>query len=107
MEAANSSGTAAERGWFELLVLDLPGFEQLERNGLEQFLSHYANEALHQVFVTCLFKDRLSHFIAQGVPVSALTDAKFQCDNLDVMNSFQGGWGGSEAGRRARGWALG
>jgi myosin heavy subunit len=43
-------------------VLDIFGFESLNRNGLEQLCINFANESLHQQFTGCVFKTETQEY---------------------------------------------
>lgn len=48
-------------------VLDLYGFEDLERNGFEQLMINYCNEKLHQFVTVCSLKDEQEEIMREGL----------------------------------------
>jgi hypothetical protein len=54
-------------------VLDIYGFESLEKNSLEQFCINYANEKLHEQFIRQAFKVEQEEYEKQGIPWTKIT----------------------------------
>jgi hypothetical protein len=48
-------------------ILDIAGFESFDVNGLEQLFINLSNENLQQHFNSCVFKQELSVYQAEGV----------------------------------------
>ena len=48
-------------------ILDIYGFENFERNSLEQLFINFTNEQLHQHFAISLFKTEEEIYAAEGI----------------------------------------
>ena len=67
-------------------VLDIFGFEDFERNSLEQLAINYANERLQATFNRVVFAAALADYRAEGVGVADLAYP----DNAAVINAIDG-----------------
>ena len=67
-------------------LLDIYGFEILEKNSLEQLCINYANEKLHQHFVNHTFKMEASLYLEEEIPFDP---TEFR-DNLRVLQVIEG-----------------
>ena len=47
-------------------LLDIFGFEVFEKNFFEQFCINFANEKLHQLYISYVFKSEIDEFIKEG-----------------------------------------
>ncbi len=70
---AGAGSAAAAWGGSRLGLLDIYGFENLERNSLEQLCINYANELLQQQFNEITFRHELALYEEEGVDVSEIT----------------------------------
>lgn len=71
-------------------ILDIFGFERLERNSLEQFFVNYANEKLHAHFIEQAFQWAQDQYQADGqstVCLMCLGCARFTADPLRLQAS--------------------
>ncbi|GBG27525.1 Myosin-9 [Hondaea fermentalgiana] len=66
--AASPSASASYIG-----ILDIFGFEVFRQNGFEQFCINFANEKLHQLFTTHVFKLEQRVYEEEGIDYSAIT----------------------------------
>lgn len=66
-------------------VLDVAGFEQFEKNSLEQLLINTSNERLHQLFNKAVFQTDLDDYHAEGfdMDIGAYTDNSDVCQLLE------------------------
>eukprot|EP00002_Diphylleia_rotans_P039091 TRINITY_DN898_c0_g1_i2.p1 TRINITY_DN898_c0_g1~~TRINITY_DN898_c0_g1_i2.p1 ORF type:complete len:869 (-),score=120.67 TRINITY_DN898_c0_g1_i2:1430-4036(-) len=67
-------------------ILDIFGFESFERNGLEQLCINYANESLHQLFITDMFKAVQQEYASEGIEWDPITFT----DNKHVVDIVGG-----------------
>ena len=68
-ESRDAAAAAGAHARGEIGLLDIFGFEKLERNGLEQFLINYTNETLQQKFCQDVFKSVQSEYESEGIPL--------------------------------------
>eukprot|EP00808_Paulinella_micropora_P008044 g38895.t1 len=66
-------------------ILDIFGFEIFQANSLEQLFINYANEKLHQIFNSFVFKQEQKDYEAEGIPVEKIG---FR-DNKDVLDLIE------------------
>jgi myosin-6 len=59
------TGNKQDSGY--LGILDIYGFENFERNSLEQLFINFANEQLHQHFAISLFKTEMEIYAREGI----------------------------------------
>jgi len=65
-------------------ILDIYGFENFERNSLEQLFINYTNEQLHQHFAVSLFKTEQEIYASEGI-VWPGVDWEDNAECLDVI----------------------
>eukprot|EP00457_Paulinella_chromatophora_P000379 gb/GEZN01000379.1/.p1 GENE.gb/GEZN01000379.1/~~gb/GEZN01000379.1/.p1 ORF type:complete len:1532 (+),score=209.09 gb/GEZN01000379.1/:513-4598(+) len=66
-------------------ILDIFGFEIFQSNSLEQLFINYANEKLHQIFNSFVFKQEQADYREEGIPVE---EVGFR-DNKDVLDLIE------------------
>ncbi|KAG0483885.1 hypothetical protein HPP92_011969 [Vanilla planifolia] len=66
-------------------ILDMCGFDFLQKNNFEQFCINYANERLHQHFISHLFKREQEEYILEGVDWCNIGFV----DNIECVNLFE------------------
>nr|XP_018907050.1 PREDICTED: unconventional myosin-Ia isoform X2 [Bemisia tabaci] len=69
-------------------VLDVYGFEIMERNGFEQFIINFCNEKLHQVVMDQTLREEQEEYIREGidwVPVQFFNNSPI-CDLIEKNN---------------------
>ncbi|RYG70268.1 hypothetical protein EON64_00640, partial [archaeon] len=66
-------------------VLDIFGFEKFKLNSFEQLCINYANEKLHQYFITYVLKKEKDLYEAEGIESSFVTPI----DNTDVLQLLE------------------
>lgn len=47
-------------------ILDVYGFEMLDRNGFDQFIINFCNEKLHQVIIDWTLKQEQEEYVKEG-----------------------------------------
>ena len=78
------SSKTADAGF--LGILDIYGFENFERNSLEQLFINFANEQLHQHFAISLFKTEQEIYAREGVVCPVIE----WDDNTDCLDMIAG-----------------
>ena len=73
-----------EKSNLSIGVLDIFGFECMEKNQFEQFLINYANEKLHALFIKTTLEEEQDLYKREGITWDVI---KFQ-DNQEVISSI-------------------
>ncbi|XP_039290294.1 unconventional myosin-Ia isoform X3 [Nilaparvata lugens] len=69
-------------------ILDIYGFEMLERNGFEQFIINFCNEKLHQVITEITLKEEQEEYVRESIdwcPVEFFNNSPV-CDLIEKNN---------------------
>ena len=69
-------------------ILDIFGFELLEENSFEQFCINYANEKLHQLYISYVFKSEEYELEVEGLS-EYIPDLNF-VDNQAILDILEG-----------------
>ncbi|CAK0899400.1 unnamed protein product [Prorocentrum cordatum] len=72
MNAAFCANVPGDGAGAELGLLDIYGFESLQRNGLEQLLINLTNERLQQFFVRHALVSEQQAYLQEGIPLRAV-----------------------------------
>ncbi|KAH9577346.1 Myosin head [Trypanosoma melophagium] len=69
-------------------VLDIYGFEVLEKNGFEQFCINYVNEKLQQIFIELTLKVEQEEYVREKIPWEEIKyfDNKIVCNLMESTN---------------------
>ena len=76
-----------DKSRFSIGLLDIFGFEVFGKNWFEQFCINFANEKLHQLYISYVFKAEMTQFINEGLK-DFLVQLTFQ-DNQGLIDVFE------------------
>lgn len=70
-------------------ILDLFGFESLERNSFEQFNINYCNERIHQSYIKIVLKTQQDLYLKEGLEWTKIDfyDNQPVCDLIDKVRN--------------------
>jgi len=68
-------------------LLEMFGFEILQRNSLEQICINYASEALQKLFETCVLDEETRDYVAEGVKPQGVLEYDARDGMLEVFDT--------------------